>query len=291
MQRIRREARTIQISPQFSEKLDSPRSESDTLWEAENKERGTMFFIRKPMRNIIHTAAAVLSVALITETYAAGIAVGSNFFETVPGLTATLLDFTREVIARGFFGPGSDAFMGAIRLKGDPIDPTTLGTTDTIMARPEVINVVLDARPVTANLDLLTLELKSVTPITVTYNSGHDPEQWDVRVSRQGGTPEGGRITIKQTTADGGTYEAMVNARLTVTFTRHLDGAIRQLPLALVMGTGAGSNVPWSFSAENFLITDGHFCPSCVAGGPRPVVFSGPNLTLKLQPATRFRGN
>ncbi len=234
----------------FLKKLDSPRSESDTLWEAENKERNTMFLIRKPMRNII-----------------------------------------REVIARGFFGPGSDAFMGAIRLKGDPIDPTTLGTTDTIMARPEVINVVLDARPVTANLDLLTLELKSVTPITMTYNSGHDPEQWDVRVSRQGGTPEGGRITIKQTTADGGTYDAMVNARLTVTFTRHLDGAIRQLPLALVMGTGAGSNVPWSFSAENFLITDGHFCPSCVAGGPRPVVFSGPYLTLKLQPATRFRGN
>lgn len=250
-----------------------------------------MFFIRHTMRNITRAAAAVLSMALVTGTYAADIPAGNNFFETVPGLTATLLDFSREVIARGFFGPGSDVFMGPIRLKGNPISPTTLGTTDTIMSRPEVINVVLGARPVTADLDLLALELKSVTPITVTYNFGNNPEQWDVRVSRQETSPEGGRITIEQTTADGGAYEAMLNTRLMITFTRHLDGAIRRLPLGLVMGTGTSPTVPWSFSAENFLITDGHFCPSCVAGAPRPVVFSGPILTLKLQPATRFRGN
>jgi hypothetical protein len=248
-----------------------------------------MLSIHHRAQIISRATAIVVSAVLVTGTYAEVIPVGSNFFETVPGLTATLLDFTRENITRGFFDPGSDAFLGVIRLKGNAIDPTTLGTTDTIMHRPEEITVVLGARPVTADLDLLALELQSVNPITVTYNLGQNPEQWNVRVSRQANPPEGGRITIEQTVPDGGTYEAMVNTRLMVTFTRRLDGAIRQLPLGLVMGTN--NDVPWSFSANPPLFTDGHFCPCCVAGASRDVVFSGPFLTLKLRPATRLRGN
>lgn len=250
-----------------------------------------MFFIRHTMQNVTRTAAAVLSVVLVTGTYAADIPAGSNFFETVPGLNLTLLDFSRDVIARNFFDPGSDVFMGFIRLKGDPIDPTILGTTDTIMSRPEEINLVLGARPITRSLDLIRIELKSVLPITVTYNLGNRPEQWDVSVSRHASPVAGGRITIEQTTPDGGTYDALVYTRLMITFTRRSDGAIRELPLGIVIGTGAGIGVPWSFIGNPPLFTDGHFCPSCVAGVSRDVVFSGPYLTLKLRPATRLRGN
>ena len=246
-----------------------------------------MFSIYHRTQIIRRATAAVLSAALVTGTYAAVIPVGSNFFETVPGL-ATFLDFTRASITRGFFDPGWDAFIGFVRLRGNPIDPRTLGTTDMIMHRPEEINVIQGARPETADLGLLALELESVNPITITYNQGQNPESWTVRVSRQPNPLEGGRITIKQTIPDGGTYEALVEARLMVTFTRRSDGAIRQLPVGLVMGTN--NNVPWSFSADPPLFTDGHFCPSCVAGEPRSVVFSGPNLQLTLRPATTTRG-
>src|SRR5258707_864772 len=118
-----------------------------------------MFSNCYPTQIIRCATVVVLSTALVTGMYAAVIPVGSNFFETVPGLTATFLDFTRASITRGFFDPGSDAFI-AFRLRGNPIDPRTLGTTDTIMQRPEEINVVQGARPVTADLGLLALELE-----------------------------------------------------------------------------------------------------------------------------------
>jgi hypothetical protein len=140
-----------------------------------------------------------VSAVFVTAAQAAVIPIGSNFFETIPGLTATFIDFSRDSINRGFFGPGSDAFLGFIRLRGSPIDPATLGTTDTIIIRPEAINVVENARQVTAELRFLALELVSVNPITITYDQGHNPELWDVRVSLRDNQPEGGRITIKQT--------------------------------------------------------------------------------------------
>ena len=247
-----------------------------------------MFFTYHRMRNSTRAAAVILSMALGTGIYAATIPVGPNFFESVPGLTTSSLDFSRENIARNFFGPGSDPFIGSIRLKGRTIDPT-LGTTNVIMQRREEINLVLGARPVNADLSLITIELQSVTPITITYNSGQNSEQWDVRVSRQESAPEEGRIIIEQSTADGGTYEATVQTRIFVKFIRRSDGATRQLPFGLIMGTGP-TNVPWSFSANPPLFTDGHFCPSCVAGDSRDVIFSGPILTLKLRPATTLRG-
>src|SRR5262249_11445841 len=190
-----------------------------------------MLFIHRTLRNITRAVAVVLSVLFLTGTltYAAIIPAGPIFFESVPGLTTSSLDFSRENIARNFFGPGSDPFIGAIRLKGRTINPI-LGTTNVIMQRQEEINLVLGARPVSADLSLITIELQSVTPITITYNSGQNPEQWDVRVSRQESAPEGGRIIIDQRTADGGTYEATVNTRIFVKFTRRSDGAIRQLP-------------------------------------------------------------
>jgi hypothetical protein len=85
-----------------------------------------MFSIYHRTQIIRRATAAVLSAALVTGTYAAVIPVGSNFFETVPGLTATFLDFTRASITRGFFDPGSDFFIGFIRLRGNPIEPCSV---------------------------------------------------------------------------------------------------------------------------------------------------------------------
>ena len=112
-------------------------------WEAKTKNANTYVFHSSNNAKYHSRHRSRFVGGFCNRDFAAGIPVGSNFFETVPGLSATLLDFSREVIPRDFFSPGSDAFIVAIRLKGNPIDPATLGTTDTIMSRPEVINVVL----------------------------------------------------------------------------------------------------------------------------------------------------
>ena len=80
-----------------------------------------MFALYRRTQIIRRVMAAVPSAAFVTAAHAAVIPTGSNFFETVAGPTATLIDFQRDYINRGFFGPGSDAFVGFIRLQGNPI--------------------------------------------------------------------------------------------------------------------------------------------------------------------------
>jgi hypothetical protein len=74
-----------------------------------------MFAIHRKAQVFGRATAAVLSAALITATYAAPILAGPNYFETVPA--GTSIDFGRgNIIRRGFFDPGSDGFIGGIRL-------------------------------------------------------------------------------------------------------------------------------------------------------------------------------
>ena len=223
--------------------------------------------------------AAILSAALITATYAALIPAGPNYFETVP--TGTSMDFSRANISRGFFDPGSDNFIGFIRLEGAPVDPTALGTTDTIMQRLEDINISQNERQVTP-LALVLVSLVSVNTITVTYNGGHNPELWDVRVSLQPNQDQQGWMTIMQTSADGGRYDTLQPARLLITFIRRSDNVTRALPFGVMIGSDA---VPWSYNADRILITDGHLCPSCSAGESRSSTFEGPYIQWQVRPA------
>jgi hypothetical protein len=132
-----------------------------------------MFAIHRKAQIFGRATAAVLSAPLITATDAAPIPAGPNYFETVPA--GTSIDFGRgNIIRRGFFDPGSDGFIGGIRLQGDPVDPRALGTTDTIMQRLEDINISQNERLVT-DLGLALVSLVSVNPITVTYNGGTIP--------------------------------------------------------------------------------------------------------------------
>jgi hypothetical protein len=100
---------------------------------ADKEDAVPMFAIHRRTHVLGRAIAAILPAALITATYAALIPAGPNYFETVS--TGTSMDFSRTNISRGFFDPGSDSFLGFIRLQGVPIDPTTLGTTDTIVQR------------------------------------------------------------------------------------------------------------------------------------------------------------
>jgi hypothetical protein len=238
-----------------------------------------MFAIHRRTQVLGRATAAILSAVLITATYAALIPAGPNYFETVP--TGTSIDFSRANISRGFFDPGSDSFFGFIRLQGTPVDPTALGTTDTIMQRLEDINISPNERKVTP-LAIVLVSLVSVNPITVTYNRGHNPEFWDARVSLQPNQEQQGWMTIMQTSADGGRYETLQPARLMITFTRRSDNVTRTLPFGVMIGSDA---VPWSYNADRILITDGHFCPSCAAGESRSSIFAGPDIQWQVRPA------
>jgi hypothetical protein len=149
------------------------------------------------------------------------------------------------------------------------------------MQRLGDINISQNARPQEAPLGLVLVSLVSVNPITVTYNLGQNPELWDVRVSLQPNQEQRGKMTIRQPSADGGTYDTLQPARLNITFIRRSDNLTRVLPFAILMGANNG---PWSYNADRFLITDHHFCPSCVAGEPRSSVFAGPNLQWQVRP-------
>jgi hypothetical protein len=239
-----------------------------------------MFVIHRRTQVLGRATAAILSAALITATYAALIPAGPNYFETVP--TGTSIDFSRSYIPRNFFDSGSDPFLGFIRLQGDPVDQRTLGTTDTIMQRLFDIEISQNGPPRTTSLEIVAVSLVSVNPITVTHNGGQNPELWDARVSLQPNQEQRGRMTIMQTSADGGTYDTLQPARLMITFIRRSDNAIRALPFGVLLGT---SDVPWSYNADRILITDGHFCPSCSAGESRSSIFSGPSFQWQVQPA------
>jgi hypothetical protein len=239
----------------------------------------SMFAIHRRTQVPGYATAAILSAALITATYAALIPAGPNYFETVP--SGTSMDFSRQYISRGFFGPGSDYFIGFIRLQGAPVDPVALGTTDTIMQRLEDINISENERKVSP-LALVVVSLVSVNPITVTYNGGHNAELWDVRVSLQPNQDQQGRMIIMQTSPDGGRYDTLQPARLMITFIRRSDNATRALPFGVMIDSDA---VPWSYNADSILITDGHFCPSCSAGESRSSIFTGPSILWQLRPA------
>jgi hypothetical protein len=124
----------------------------------------------------------------------------------------------------------------------------------------------------------------SVNPITVTYNQGQNPELWDVRVSLQPNEQQPrGRMTIDQTTAAGGTYEALLPARLLITFIRRSDNMTRLVPFGVLLGA---NQISWSFNANAALVTDHHFCPTCLAGEQgTPAGFAGPQMQWELQTA------
>lgn len=141
----------------------------------------------------------------------------------------------------GFFGPGSDPFEGQVCLAGEPLGPTTWGDyddSDTLILRGADpfdrcdLDYDID-RVVTAQV--VALNLRSIAPITVTYNGGLNPELWDVAVdlSVQGSPP--GTVTATRTHCNGGTYGSDLPVQPRFLFTRvdPPDGEQRELDTGL----------------------------------------------------------
>src|SRR5215475_13886138 len=92
-----------------------------------------MVSIRGGIQRLARVAVVIYSVTLLTTAYAGHIPPSPDSFETVP--TGTSISFVHDPILSGFFGPGSDGFIGTIRFKGVPIFPRGFGTTDARVLR------------------------------------------------------------------------------------------------------------------------------------------------------------
>ncbi|MHC4697426.1 MAG: hypothetical protein ACYTFA_11840, partial [Planctomycetota bacterium] len=148
---------------------------------------------------------------------------------------------TSPPIPADFFNPGSDPFGDEVCLEGVPLPEVDIpgvglvdfGEADTLVQRfgdpfercdqPSPTEVEVSA-------SIIALSLASIDPITVTFNGGQNPEQWDVAVdlSSSGGPGLAGWIRATKTHCNGGTYQSMLPVRPRFTFTKVGDpGEVR----------------------------------------------------------------
>ena len=128
-----------------------------------------------------------------------------------PGTEFSFGNTAGPAIPADFFGPGSDPFEGTIALTGNPVcsvPPGVLEATDTIVRRLTDTGD-LDQGPQVVDVEIIALSLVSIEPITVTFNGGQNPEDWDVEVHLSSTVPQPtGSMTITKTHENGGVFES-----------------------------------------------------------------------------------
>jgi hypothetical protein len=168
-------------------------------------------------------------------------------------------------IPADFFAPGSDPFQGTVNAAGhDPL-------VDTIIERLDQA-VVPEPHPKSdpIQIEIIELHLQSVAPITVTYNGGQDPEDWDVEVELSPTPPSTGTMTITKTHCNGGTYTADLPVQPQFTFTKVGDpGEVRVLdtgsagwPPINLNGLGP---CPWEHTPDGNDFRPSKLCPYTMA--------------------------
>ena len=147
---------------------------------------------------------------------------GQDCWSTACG--GTRYDFANTPIPADFFGSGSDPFTGAVQLQGfgGP------GAPDTYLERKEDMCFDEPGVPQATSLRLLLMDLISCQPITVTYNGGQNPEQWNVDVFLDGPQQQG-TLTATKTDAEGGFFDSTLIIQPGFTFVRKPDGMHLQL--------------------------------------------------------------
>jgi hypothetical protein len=195
----------------------------------------------------------------------------------------TYMDFSANPLPADFFGPGSDPFDGTVYLEGEPFDSfggfNGLSPTDTIVERKT--DAGTESFPDTIDIEIVALELKSVAPITVTYNGGQNPGDWDVTASVPEGdlNQETGSMTIRHEDADGGTFDIdALPVRPLLTFTP-LAGPGETIGPAYFPDVGEDPLLVFAVSEEDWCHT-----ANPLAVPPGQVVIEKPGLTTNFFP-------
>ena len=176
-----------------------------------------------------------------------------DLWETPDGHN-TFVDFgcgpSTPPLPADFFGPGSDPFDGIIALVGEPLATTgNLGPTDAIIKRYRAADLADCPSQDEIELEIVALNLVSVEPITVTYDGGQNPEDWDITVCLSEFRDQlTGIMNINQVCQEGGTFNAYVPVVPKIIFTRISDG--------MEMYVDYGE---WGLPAIELNVEDGHW--------------------------------
>ncbi len=171
---------------------------------------------------------------------------GDDCFHTECG-GGTHFSFCDNGIPAGFFGDGSDPFTDSVEMgRGE----NGSDEPDTVARRNDGMNFGEELpSEATTQIELVQLHLVSCTPITVTFNGGQNPQQWNVEATLSETAPSAGSMTVTKTGDNGGTFDTQFAVQPLFTFTRVDDpsqiltldtGAQRQPPFNL-----SASGVPW----------------------------------------------
>ncbi len=142
----------------------------------------------------------------------------------------TQFDFRDTPIPCSFFDPGSEPFDGVVLLGGN--DP---GLIDTRVGRLD--QMVFDKslpEIETVPIEIVALDLRSCSPITVRYCTGEPDELWNVFVDLSvAPPPPPGLLTVTKTHDNGGTFTSQFFVQPRFTFVRQSDGEVRQIDTGL----------------------------------------------------------
>lgn len=173
-------------------------------------------------------------------------------------------------IPAGFFGTNSDPFLNSVCLTGVPLGPTfwgEFGEADTLIVRdddPFDACAAPSANESTVNTELVAMHLRSVEPITVTYNDGSPAEQWTLDVTVSEVRTSEGFLTATKQHCNGGTYTSLLQVYPVYTFTKVgnpetrvvLDTGIDNTPLILTQNV----NRPWVAEVDSETPYAGDLC-------------------------------
>lgn len=169
----------------------------------------------------------MLGIFSATPVAADNVLAGIDLWQTVSPTSKTSL--SPCTIPADFFGPGSDPFAGTIQFEGQPLGGP-FGKADTIVERLRDATLPVCEDPSssgpgtcssdTVPIEIVALSLKSAAPITVTFNGGMDPEQWNVKACLSDAAQTPGSMIINHDCINGGTFTSSLPVLFKLIFTR-----------------------------------------------------------------------
>jgi hypothetical protein len=161
--------------------------------------------------------------------------------------------FDLDPIPANAFGPGSDPFTGRIDWTSGPLTQfmsfsLPQGFVDTIVFRSA--DAVLSGPGSTATIpvQMVALSFAGVRPIEVTFMGGARSELWIVDAIAPNNPV--GTMTIRQTSAEGGTFDSEFHVHPIFTLTRLSDGfqtIIDVVAAGLPPNIVRQEDIPWRF--------------------------------------------
>jgi hypothetical protein len=181
-------------------------------------------------------------------------------------------DFAATPIPADFFEPGSDPFDDQVFFAGSGTGPCG----DMLVERKAPLSLP-DPLPSgdTVDIEIVALSLRSVDPITVTYNGGLDPGEWDVDVELSVNPQTTGSMTVTRTHDNGGVFDSVLPVVPKFTFTRvdppndtrELDFGVEGIPAIQIE---SDPNATWTHNVALPLICPAS-TPNFLARGPLQV--------------------